>query len=175
MKHTLRYILILIFFLFSTKVFSENFAYANLDIILKTSDVGKKIISHFTQKNEILIKDIKKKEKIIKKKEQELISQKNILQSDEYIKKVQIIKNEINVFNENNKKNIQKINLEQEKVTKTFMLEINKILRDYAELNNIDIIFSSKQMLIGKSSLDVTDFILKDVNKKIKNFEIKYE
>ena len=33
-------------------------------------------------------------------------------------------------------------------------------------------IFSSNQMLIGKSSLDLTENILQNVNKNIKNFEI---
>ena len=52
-------------------------------------------------------------------------------------------------------------------------IEINKILKEFAENNNIDIIFSSNQMLIGKSSLDVTDDLLEQVNSKIKNFKIK--
>ena len=46
------------------------------------------------------------------------------------------------------------------------------ILKEFAENNNIDIILSSNQMLIGKSNMDVTDEILKNVNNKIKNFNI---
>ena len=52
------------------------------------------------------------------------------------------------------------------------MIEINKILKEFAETNNIDIILSSKQMLIGKSSLDMTDKILKTVNKNVIKIEI---
>ena len=56
---------------------------------------------------------------------------------------------------------------------KALMTEINKILKEFAEKNNIDIIFSSNQMLIGKSTLDVSKDLLKIVDKKITKFEIK--
>ena len=54
-------------------------------------------------------------------------------------------------------------------------IAINKILREYAEKNSIDMIISSNQILIGKSELDVTKEILELVNNKIKKFEIKYD
>ena len=53
------------------------------------------------------------------------------------------------------------------------MNEINKILKEFAETNNIDIIFSSNQMLIGKSKLDVSNDLLNIVNKQITNFKNK--
>ena len=56
-------------------------------------------------------------------------------------------------------------------VSKLFQNEINIILKEFAEKNNIDIIFSSNQMLIGKSNLDVTDELLKIVNIKLKKFK----
>ena len=52
------------------------------------------------------------------------------------------------------------------------MSQVNKILNDYAEKKNIDIILSSQQIVIGKSELDVTNDILKIVNEKINNFKI---
>ena len=82
------------------------------------------------------------------------------------------IKIEINEFNNYRKKELKIFKSEKDAVTKAFINEINKILKDYAELNKIDIIFSSKHLLIGKSSLDLTENILKDVNKKIKKYKI---
>ena len=68
---------------------------------------------------------------------------------------------------------LKDLSFEKEEVTKSFLIEINKILSQYANKNNIDIIFSSSQMLVGKSNLDLTQKILKDVNAKIKDFKIK--
>ena len=173
MKKSKILILILIGLINSSYSYSQNIAYANLDLVINNSNVGKKIISYFENKNQKLIKEIKDKENTIREKEKSLISQKNILQSDEYAKKVDLIKNEINEFNKYNKDKLKKLNSEKEKVSKSFLIEVNKILKEYAEVNNIDIILSSNQMLIGKSNLDLTEKILSNVNKKINNFEIK--
>ena len=171
-----KYKILIYFFLIliqTTYSYSQNIAYANLDLIIQNSEVGKKIISYFSDKNEKMINEFKTNEKIIRDKERSLISQKNVIEPDEYIKKIEIIKKEIQEFNNKSKKQLRELNQEKETVSKSFLIEVNKILKEYAEKNKVDIIFSSKQMLIGKSSLDLTENILKSVNKKIKNFEIK--
>ncbi len=173
MKKSKILILILIIFISSSYSYGQNIAYANLDLVIQNSNVGKKIISYFENKNQKMIKEIKDKENIIREKEKSLISQKNILQSDEYTKKVDLIKNEISEFNKSSSEKLKKLNSEKESVSKLFLIEVNKVLKEYAEANNIDIILSSNQMLIGKSNLDLTENILKNVNKKINKFEIK--
>tara|TARA_Y100000816_G_C25893635_1_gene466213 strand:+ start:110 stop:544 length:435 start_codon:yes stop_codon:yes gene_type:complete len=144
-----------------------------MDKIIKNSNVGKKIILHFDNEKKIISKNIKEKENSIKKNEQLLISQKNILQEEEYKNKVDKIREEIKAYNIMKDSELNKFNLQKEKISKSFLIEINKVLREYAEKNNIDIILSSSQMLIGKANLDVTENILKEVNNKIKKFEIK--
>ena len=173
MKKINFFIYVIFLVLISNYSYSQNIAYANLDLIIKNSNVGKKIITYFEDKNKETIKQIKNEEKIIREKEKSLISQKNILQEDEYLKKVNMIKKEVEVFNNNSKEKINQLNIKKEKISKLFLVEVNKILRDYAETNNIDIIFSSNQMLIGKSNLDITKNILENVNNKINNFKIE--
>ncbi len=167
------YILVLLFLTVSNSSYGNNIVYANLDIISKTSIVGKKIIDYFDDKNKKLLDEIKINEKKIREKEKSLVSQKNILEPEEFSKKVDSFKEEIKKFNQANKSKARQINLEKDKVSKSFLDEINKILKEFAEKNNIDIIISSNQMLIGKSDLDVTSKLLIMVNEKIKNFEIK--
>ena len=64
------------------------------------------------------------------------------------MKLVENLKIEINEFNISNQNKSKKINVENDQVTKSFLNEINKILKQFAETNNIDIILSSNQMLI---------------------------
>ena len=173
MKKINFFIYVIFLILISNYSYSQNIAYANLDLIIKNSNVGKKIITYFDDKNKEMIKQIKNEEKKIREKEKSLISQKNILQEDEYLKKVNMIKKEVEIFNKNSKEKINQLNIKKEKISKLFLVEVNKILRDYAEINNIDIIFSSNQMLIGKSNLDLTKNILENVNNKINNFKIE--
>ena len=153
--------------------YSQSIAYANMDKIIKNSNIGKKIILHFDNEKKIISKNFKDKENLIKKNEQLLISQKNILQEEEYKNKVNKIREDIKAYNNMKDEELNNFNLRKEKISKSFLIEINKVLREYAESNNIDMILSSSQMLIGKSNLDVTENILEEVNKKIKEFKIE--
>ena len=87
-------LIFLIFFLFiySNTSFSQIIAFADMDKIIKTSVVGKKIIIHFKKKNETLLNELDDKRKTIKDKENKIISQKNILENDAYLKKINEIK-----------------------------------------------------------------------------------
>ena len=173
MKKFKLYKLIIIFTLITSVSKAQNLVYANLEMIVNTSEVGKKIISNFSKKNEKLLKEFKIGEEKIKEKEKKLISQKNILQDDEYIKKINQLKDEVNVFNESNKKKLNELNSNRDKILDSFLKEIKKTLSDFAEQNKIDLILSSNQIIIGKSNLDVTKDILIIVNRKITNFEIE--
>jgi len=168
-----KYFLIFIFCLINNNSSSESIVYANLDLVVQNSDVGKKIFLYYENKNNVLLKKINDEKKIILEKEKSLISQKNILQENEYSKKVESLKLEVSKFNKSNNEKLNSMKIEKDRVLKSFLTEINNILKEFAETNNIDIILSSNQMLIGKSNLDVTDELLKVVNSKIKNFEIK--
>ena len=162
----------IIFFLVNNIAYSQNISYANLDVIIKKSEVGKKIISYFSEKNQKIIKELKNNELQIREKEKKLISQKNLLQEEDFSKKVNDIKLEIEDFNIKSKEKVNNLKNERQVVSNAFLVEINKVIKDYAEKNNIDMILSSNQMLIGKSSLDLTEEILQEVNKSIKNFKI---
>ena len=164
------YIIILCFY--TNISFSQNLVYANMDSIIKTSTAGKNIIVYFTKKNDELNNQLNKKKKIITEKEKSLLAQKNILEPNEYLNQVNEIKKEINQFNIEHNKNLENLNVERNNVSKSFQIEINKVLKEFAEKNNIDIILSSNLMLVGKSNLDVTEKLLKQVNDKIKNFKI---
>ena len=167
------YKLILIFSLLSSTCNGQNIAYANLDIIVNTSEAGKKIISNFTKKNQDLLEGFKIEEKKIKEKEKKIISQKNILQENEYLNKVNLLRNEVKVFNESNNKKLNDLRFNRDKVLDSFLKEINKILSEFSEKNKIDLILSSNQIIIGKSNLDVTKDVLIIVNKKFKTFKIE--
>ena len=166
------FLLILIFVFNIKNCFAQNIFYADLDLIIKNSDVGKKIIIYFDNENSVLLEEIKKFQTQIKDKEKKIISQKNILETNEYVKKVNLLQSEIDNFNKKNNEKINKLNINKDKTLNLLMIEINKILKEFAETNNKDIILSSKQMLIGKSSLDMTDKILKTVNKNVTKIEI---
>ena len=99
------FIFLLLYLLFSIKnAYGQNIAYANIDNVIQNSKVGKQIMTYFSKENNQLIEDFKNNEKIFKEKELSLKSQKNVLDNSEYLKKIDEIKKEINIFNNQHKK-----------------------------------------------------------------------
>ena len=50
---------------------------------------------------------------------------------------------------------------------------INVILVEYSKDNSISFILQKKNLIIGKTELDITDKIIKIVNKKVSKFKIE--
>ena len=171
-KFTYLFIIILLNLNFS-QLSAQTIAYANIDFIIQNSEIGKKIIIHYKKENDDLVKSIKSEEKEIRQEENELYAQKNILEANEFSKKLDSIKVKVNEFNKVNQEKIKNLNIKKDKTFNSLIIEIKKILNSFAQEKKIDIILSSKQIIIGKSNFDVTEEILKIVNEKIKKFDIE--
>mgnify|MGYP001418429339 FL=1 len=55
------------------------------------------------------------------------------------------------------------------------LIIINEILAEYSTKNKISLIMEKKNVVIGKSELDITKNILELLNAKIKKVELKNE
>ncbi len=71
---------------------------------------------------------------------------------------------------------VEKFRLEKNKILKDFKLlketkldnflkKINPLIQEYMKKNSIDIVLEKKQIFIGSSSLEITDDIIKLINK----------
>ena len=61
----------------------------------------------------------------------------------------------------------------KKKKTNEFVKKINKILLKYSEDNSISLILLKKNIIIGKSELDISMDIVKLVNEVITEFKVK--
>ena len=113
-----------------------------------------------------------KVEKDLKKREDELIKQKNILSEEELNKKINLLRKEINEFK--TEKNSLISSFQQEKLKKVNLMvdKLNRILSVYAADESIDIIVQKKNIVIGKKTLDITEDIVNILNAKVKKIEI---
>ena len=98
-------------------------------------------------------------------KEKKLLSQKNILSKEDFNIKVSELKKEINLFKES-KKNLstefEKKRLEELNI---FMKTITPVIEDYITKNSITLVFNQKNLFIADKKYDITDEILKIINK----------
>ena len=155
-------------------VYAEvNIVFVDLNKIMTTSKPGSSILKNLNKKNNQLLNNLKKDGKKLKDDEIKLISQKNILSEEEFQSKVKKLKIEINTYNESRKKIIKDFNILKAETTDKFMKMINSIFIKYSNDKSISMIFDKKNMIIGKSELDITDEIIKIVNTEIKEFKIK--
>ena len=164
------YTLIFIFVLITTKSFSieEKFVFIDLNFIFNNSVAGKKINKQFKEKSSKINQNLKDFQKKIQSERKTLLTQKNVLYKEEFEKKVSKLDKEIKEFNVSiNKKNDDLRKLKNETRLK-FSSELKKILTDFSKENSISMIINKENILIGKTSLDVTEDILDLFNKNVK-------
>ena len=96
---------------------AETIAYLDMQVVFSNSLVGKSLQLDLAKIKNKLIEDIQDKEKILKKREAKILSQKNILAKKDYENKVSLLKKDIKEYkkivfdNENifKKKNLKQI------------------------------------------------------------------
>ena len=171
-----------IFFLFNIFIFSiflnnvgaeQKIVFLDMDRVVSTSSAGTSILNQLKDLSNKNLSSLNKRETIIKKKETKLISQKNIISETEFINKVELLKKEINEHNQKRKKlmtNFKDLKIEN---TNKLLKLINPILVKYSNDNEISFILQKKNLVIGKTDLDITDEVLKIINNEVKEFKIK--
>ena len=170
---------IFLFSVFISTIFFNNanavqkIVFLDMDRIVSTSIVGSSILKQLKNLSDENLTLLNKKEKNFKEKEIKLISQKNIISESEFRNKVELLKKEINVLNKNRNSLIVDFNKLKIQNTNKFLKLINPILVKYSNDNNISFILQKKNLIIGKSELDITNEILKIINNDIKEFKIK--
>ncbi len=155
-----------LFFLFVSNISlsAEKIVYLDLDYILKNSNKGKEILLNLDKKNKDNIKLLKSKEDELKKEEENLIKQKNILSIEVYNEKVKNLQNKIKTFRIEKDQLVQEFKKTRETKINDFIKIVDNILGEYVKSNSIDLVLNKKDIIMGKNSYNITDNILKKVN-----------
>ena len=171
----LKILLIIIFFIFFSKISAseENkIVYLDLNIIMSNSKAGKSINAQLEKKHKNNIKNFQKIEEELKKEETEIISQKSVISKEEFEKKIIILRDKANNYRKERNSNIDNLNNERMNATTKMIALIKPILSDYSQKNSISLIIQKRNIIIGKTSLDITPDILEIVDEKIKEISL---
>ena len=164
----------LVFFIFSTPVTAEQkIVFVDMDRLISVSKPGSSIFNQLKDINKKNLDFLKEEEKKFKEKEKKLIAQKNIISENDYKNKINELKSEINIYNQNRNEKIKKFNKLKVENTNNLLKLISPILAKYSTENEISIILQKKDLIIGKTELDITDEVLTIINNEIKEFKIK--
>ena len=160
-------IIILILNLIPFPALSE-IVYIDINFILNNSKIGKSLNQYLKKiNNENLIK-YKDLEKAIINKEKELIATKNIIDETEYKKKITILSKEVQKFRLDKKTTNDKLNKIKIENTNKILGILNPIITDYVNKNAITLVIDKKNIIIGKTNLDITKKILELLNNENK-------
>jgi|TARA_B110000240_G_scaffold111957_1_gene125764 outer membrane protein len=173
MKVLFSSILIIFLFLINPTFSEQKIAFINMDKVMSISNTGSSILQQLTDLNNKNLKFLKNEEKKFKEKEAKLISQKNIISEADFQNRINELKSEIKDYNQNRIKMIEDFNKLKVNNTNNLLKLINPILVKFSNDKEISIILQKKDLVVAKSELDITDEIIKIVNKDVKNFKIK--
>ena len=160
-------------FQFNFVIANTTIAFIDMDKIISTSKPGSSIISQLKDINLKNSKIFETNSKKLKEQEIKLISQKNILSELDFKTNINKLKIEIKNYNVNRTKINNDFNKLRISNTNELLKLINPILINYSNDKSISLILNKKNLVIGKTELDITDEIIKIINKEIKQFKIK--
>ena len=163
--------------LFISLVYSQNLnaqiVYINLDKVMRDSLVGKSLNEYIENEQKKIKENFQIKEKEIKDKETKIISQKNILKKEEIQIKIEKLRQEVKIYNEEKKKILKDLQKKKIDQTQQIINNLNPILADYMEKNSISLIIRKKDIIIGRNNLNITSNIISLLDKKIVKIEVK--
>ena len=168
-----------IFFLFFFLVFSfnsqaeEKIFYLDVSFLLSKSEAGIYINNELQKINKKNIEEFKNAEKSIKSEEEKLLKQKNILKEEEFSNKLNNLKNKYKSYQEMKKNKNNDLKKLRDNAGNQILKILNEILAEYSAKNKVSLIIEKKNVIIGKTDLDITSNILKLLNEKIKKVELK--
>ena len=169
-----KYCLLFFFLICCTNSFAEEkIVYLDVNFILSESKSGKYINNELKKINDKNVEEFKKIENSIKIEEEKLLKQKNILKEEEFNNKANILREKYKSYQElKNSKNNDLKKLSNNSTNQVLKI-INEILAEYSAKNKISLIIEKKNVVIGKTELDITKNILDLLNTKIKKVELK--
>ncbi len=166
----LRILFVLLILIYPVNAKAQNgIFFLDVDYLINNSDLGKKMVNNLKKINDQNISEFKKYETNLKKKDEEINKVKNIISKDELNIKIQNLTLEISQYNENKDKIIKEYNDLKNSELESFFNKISPLIEEFMEINSIQFILDKKNIFIANTNYDITNNLIKFLNKKIKN------
>lgn len=151
---------------------AEKIVFVDLQLILLNSSAGKSLNSQIKKIEKQKIPELDKMQTELRKEEEKLISQKNILEINEYNNKVNVLKKKIILHNKDKKIFVDNLKKKQFDGRNKIINALAPILKDYASKNSISLILQKNNILLGDNKIDKTSEILKLLNNNLKKIDL---
>lgn len=165
MRFNIFIITFIFLFSFFSNIHAENkVVFLDINFVLEQSNEGKKILNELEEINKKNINLIEEEALKLKEDEQKIINLKNIISEDEYKKKINLFKKDLNQFNQKKKKLSDSFEKDKQKKMDLFFSNLNVIMRKYMEQNSISLIIDKKNVIMSNNKNNISNEILDLVN-----------
>lgn len=153
---------------------AENSVYfIDMDLIMNKSLAGKSVLDQVKNINQINLENFKKIENEIKNEETKIVSQKNVLDKNDYQKKVISLREKISNYQKNKNKKLKELKKSKILAQAELINNLTPILAEVSEERSISIIIPKENIIMGKTELDLTNDVMVLLDKKIKKIKLK--
>jgi outer membrane protein len=162
----------LILFFVCTNVNADLPYYLDFKHILNKSEAGKKAQDSLKNKLDNGINQLKKKEKALQDEEKKIIQQKKIIKPEEYKKKVLALRAKVSNLQKERNNLLESVSKQRTKARNELLKNLNPIIEEYMKEKKIRMVVDKKNLLLADKNLDITNDIIKILNKKLKSIKL---
>ena len=174
MKYLVKFFVVTFLLLVCTHVLAEQkVAYLDMKFILNNSKAGKgaqDLLHKSFQENQKKFLD---KENALKKEESDLLTQKTILTKEEYQKKSDDLRKKVIDYQSQRRASLEKITAQRAESRQKLLEKLDPILQTYIKESDISLVIDRKNVVMGNTNLDITDIIIKKINKEFPSLSIE--
>ena len=161
-------IFIVLFIFISNSYTQDQIVYLDLDNVVSNTKAGKLILKKLEKSKDTALSKFKNKEQELKKIENEINKQKNIISDEELKKKLFDFRKELTVFRKERQKVINEFNQKKKLEFNEFFKKITPIIENYVSEKNIDMVLDKKDIFVANKKKDITQEIIKIIDIKVK-------
>ena len=174
MKYLVKLFVVTFFLIISTHAFAEQkIVVLDMKKVLNQSKAGKGAQDYLKKSFNNNVKKFTELEKTLKKNEKDLLAKKTVLNKADYTKKSDTLRKKVIDYQSQRRASLDKISTLRAKSRETLIKKITPIVDDYIKENNISIVMDKKSMIGGLNEYDITEEIIKRLNKELPSLDLK--
>ncbi|MDB9761085.1 OmpH family outer membrane protein [Pelagibacteraceae bacterium] len=166
------FVFIILFFLCSQGSYAETTHFIDFSKVLNKSTAGADAQKKLKDKLTSEVKKFNTQASDLKKEEREIISQKKILVKEEYRKKVEALRKKVAKHQKDRKISFDNIAKLKSNSKEQLLKSVNPIVKKYMEDNKIRLVVEKNSVMMGDTSLEITDQIIVILNKEITSLKL---
>ena len=157
---------------YSLNSFADSSHFIDFTKVLNTSKPGAEAQKKLKEKFSTGTKKFKKQEVDLRKEESDIISQKKVLSPKDYRGKVEALRKKVADLQKKKQDSFNNIAKSRNDAKTALLKAINPIVKKYMEENNIRMVLDKKAVILGVSTLAITDQMIAILNKELPSLKI---